>query len=206
MGKQKLSRRERERERQRQDMLASALDLFSREGYHRVTMRQIAEKSEFAVGTIYKFFRNKEDLYKGLILEKTEEFYKTIEAALEKHDDEVEKLRHYIETKAAIFRAHVPMIRLYFSETYGESFNFMAELNDRIKQRQEDFLGRIAAVFESGIRKKRFRKIADPHNLAVALDGITNAFLFRWLEDPEGRPFPEDHSVILNLILKGLVD
>ncbi|MEN6472395.1 MAG: helix-turn-helix domain-containing protein, partial [Syntrophaceae bacterium] len=64
----KLPRREREKERQRQEMLEAALGLFSDKGYHNVTMHEIAEKAEFAIGTLYKFFRNKEDLYRTLIL------------------------------------------------------------------------------------------------------------------------------------------
>ena len=32
-------------------------------------MHEIAEKAEFAIATLYKFFQNKEDLYKALVLE-----------------------------------------------------------------------------------------------------------------------------------------
>jgi len=56
-----------------------------------------------------------------------------------------------------------------------------------------------------GIEKDRFKAIADPYLLAAALDGITAAFLFLWLEEPERHPFPEDPDVILNIILKGLI-
>ena len=53
----KLPRREREKLRQRQEMLAAALDLFSEKGYHNVSMHEVAGKAEFAIGTLYKFFR-----------------------------------------------------------------------------------------------------------------------------------------------------
>ncbi|HOO47402.1 MAG TPA: TetR/AcrR family transcriptional regulator, partial [Deltaproteobacteria bacterium] len=119
MGRSKPTRRERERQMQRQEMLDTALDLFSQKGYHNVTMHEIANKAEFAVGTLYKFFKNKEDLYSALILEKTEGFYQTIVGALEEGDDEIDKLRKYIQARGAVFRANVPMIRLYFSEAYG---------------------------------------------------------------------------------------
>ncbi len=204
--KKRPSRREREKARQRQDMLEAALSLFSEKGYHNVTMHEIASKAEFAIGTLYKFFRNKEDLYKALILEKTDAFHAAIVAAIGEHDCEVDCLRNYIRVKGEIFRVHVPVIRLYFSEKYGESFNLMAELNDRIRQRHEESLKAIANVFESGMRKNLFRRIADPHVLAVALDAISTAFLFRWLDEPESRTSPEDPDAILDILLKGLVD
>ena len=74
MENEKLPRREREKLRQRQEMLAAALDLFSEKGYHNVSMHEIAEKAEFAIGTLYKFFQNKEDLYKALVLEQCDKF------------------------------------------------------------------------------------------------------------------------------------
>ena len=74
MADQKLPRREREKLRQRQEMLAAALDLFSQKGYHNVSMQEVAEKAEFAIGTLYKFFPNKEDLYKAMVLEQCDKF------------------------------------------------------------------------------------------------------------------------------------
>ncbi|MDI9525436.1 MAG: TetR/AcrR family transcriptional regulator [Desulfomonilia bacterium] len=200
------SRREREKARQRRDMLEAALILFSEKGYHNVTMHEIASKAEFAIGTLYKFFKNKEDLYKALILEKTDAFHAAIAEAIEEYDDELDRLRNYLKVKGEIFRAHVPVIRLYFSEKYGEGFNLMAELNEQIRQRHEEFLKILAGVFESGMRKNRFRKIAPPHTLAVALDGISTVFLFRRLEEPGDQTLPEDPDAILDILLKGLAE
>ena len=83
MEDQKLPRREREKLRQRQEMLAAALDLFSQKGYHNVSMHEIAEKAEFAIGTLYKFFQNKEDLYKALVLEQCDKFEDALTQAIE---------------------------------------------------------------------------------------------------------------------------
>lgn len=202
----KLSRRERERLRQRQEMLAAALELFSEKGYHHVSMQEIAKKAEFAVGTLYKFFRNKEDLYKSLIADLADRFHETLTRAIEKADDEIEKLRNYVKAKKEVFAANISVIRLYFAETRGASFNIKAGLDREIRERYEQFLHTLASVFESGIKKKRFRKIAEPYQLAVALDSLCNAFLLLWLEAPDDHPFPEDPDVILNILFKGLVD
>ena len=52
MKEMTLSRREREKLWQRQQMLNAAVELFSRKGYHHVTMHEIAQKAEFAIGTL----------------------------------------------------------------------------------------------------------------------------------------------------------
>ena len=205
-GDIKLPRREREKVRQRQEILDTALNLFSDKGYHSVTMHEIAGKAEFAIGTIYKFFKNKEDLYKALILEKAEEFKEILLEAVEEKEDEVEKLRNFVCAKGELFRAHIPVIRLYFSETHGESFSLLAGLDAEVRELHSQLLNKLAAIFARGIAQKRFKSIADPYYLAVALDGITTAFLFLWLEAPERHPYPEDPDKILNILFKGLVD
>lgn len=206
MEHKKLSRREREKLAQRREMLAAALDLFSERGYHNVSMHTIAEKSEFAIGTLYKFFSNKEELYQALILEKFFKFHEALSRAIEQSDDEVEKLRNYVHAKGEVFRANVSMIRLYFAETHGARYNVMAGFNTEIRQRRSKFMQTLAGIFESGMKKKRFRRIADPHHLAIALDSISNAFLFLWLDEPERHPYPEDPDTVLNILFKGLLD
>jgi membrane fusion protein (multidrug efflux system) len=200
------SRRDRVKEAQRQEILDTALSLFAGKGYHNVTMHEIAEEAEFAIGTLYRFFRNKEDLYRALMLQKSEEFNEALLKAIEGPDDVMEKLRGYITTKTGLFKAHLQVIRLYFSETYGESFDQMAGLDSEILRRRDIILKAVERVFEKGMRGKRFRKVADPRSLTVALEGITTAFFFQWLEDPERYPDPGDPDVILGILCKGLVN
>jgi AcrR family transcriptional regulator len=202
----KLSRREEEKLRHRRAMLVGALELFSEKGYHNVSMHEIAGKSEFAIGTLYKFFKNKEDLYKSLVLEWADRCHQIFMQALEQGDDDGEKLQAYILTKGQVFSDNILMFRLYFAETRGASFNIMAGLDSEIREQYNVFLKKLAMVFENGMKKNRFNKIADPYHLAVSLESISNAFLFLWLEEPEREPYPEDPNQILDIIMKGLAN
>ncbi len=206
MPEKTLSRREREKQRQRQEMLAAALELFSENGYHSVSMHQIAEKAEFAIGTLYKFFQNKEDLYKALVLEQCDHFEDAVLRAIEEPDDEIEKLRQYVRTKSERIRANLAFVRLFLAERRGASFNIKAGLDDELRSRHYAFLERLASVFESGIRKERFKNIADPYHLAIALDSVFDAFLLLWLDAPDRHPYPDDPDTILNILFKGLID
>ena len=206
MEDRELPRREREKRAQRQEMLSAALDLFSEKGYHNVSMQEVAQKAEFAVGTLYKFFRSKEDLYKALLMEMAGTFDDALRIAIEEPGPEIGKLRNYVKVKGELFRSNASMIRLYFSETQGASFNMNAGLDSEVRERHGRFLKKLAAVFESGMKRKQFRRIADPYSLADALASITNAFLLLWLEEPQRHPYPEDPDDILSLLFKGLLE
>lgn len=205
MEEQRLSRREREKLRQRDEMLQAALELFSEKGFHNVSMHEIAQKAEFAIGTVYKFFKNKEDLYKSLLMVKAQEFHDRHMEVLNRPGDPLTLLKDCIVAKGEIFADNVAAIRLYFAETTGASFNLKAGLDQDIRQLHEEALEKTSSLFAAGIREKVFRKF-DPYYLAVALDGLTNAFLFSWLEDPEAHPYEKNVAMITDMFLEGILN
>ncbi len=202
---EKLSRRERERLRQRQEILAAALELFAQRGYHHVAMQEIAEKAEFAIGTLYKFFRNKEELYRALVLDQCDQIEARLRQVLHDAEDEVDKLRAYVRAKMAWCRQNLPFVRLFLAESRGVSFNLKASLNDELRQRYYAFIEHVAQVFQQGFARGRFRRIAAPYFLAVALDSVMDAYLLLWLDAPERHPYPDDPDAILGLFFHGLL-
>jgi TetR/AcrR family transcriptional regulator len=204
MENERPPRRERVSLRHRREVLAAACDLFAEKGYHSVSMHEIAEKAEFAVGTLYKFFQNKENLYKALVLEQCDRCESAIAQAIEGPEDEVERLRRYIRIKGERLHEDLPLIRLVLAERNGASFNIRAGLQHELRKRHRAFLERLASIFESAIQKKRFRETADPFYLAAALDSALDAFLLLHLDMPEQHPNPKDPSTVLDVFLNGL--
>ncbi len=204
MEDNRLSRREREKIRHRDEMLKVALELFSEKGYHNVSMQEVAGRAEFAIGTLYKFFKNKEDLYKSLMLTLAESYHQLLVEALNSDGGVLSRLKKYVDAKAKVFSDNVSMVRLYFAETRGANFNIKAGLDLDLRTVYEDSLQLLASTFETGIREGVFRK-QDPYYLAVALDGLTNAFLFCWLEDPERHPYEKNAPLILDGFLHGVL-
>lgn len=200
---EKLPRREREKLRQREEILACALDLFSENGFHNISMHEIAQKSEFAIGTLYKFFQNKEDLYKALVLDECSKLDAAFTKALEEPDNEIDKLRSYVRTQGEMLQTN--FIRLFLAESRGISYSIKTGLDQELRNKYNSFLSKLAQVFESGIKNKRFREIASPYYLAVSLDNIIHAFLLLCLEDRDKHPFPKDPDTILNIFFNALL-
>lgn len=62
-------RRERERESLRTTILEAARDILSEGGLDALSMRAIAKRIEYSPGTIYLYFRDKDDLIRSLVME-----------------------------------------------------------------------------------------------------------------------------------------
>jgi len=63
-------RRQRHRASLRREILDAASQLFVEEGYHRLTMRRLAERIEYSPTTIYLYFKDKHELL-GAVCEET---------------------------------------------------------------------------------------------------------------------------------------
>ena len=61
-----VERKEREKKQRRENILEAARGLFQERGFLNVTISDIAEVTELSIGTLYLYFKNKEDLYAGL--------------------------------------------------------------------------------------------------------------------------------------------
>ena len=190
-------------QRQRTEMFAAALELFAKRGFYNVSMHEIAQKGDFAIGTVYKFFKNKEDLYKSMLMSKAQEFHKILKEVLDGKGDPLTVLRDYVAAKGVIFAKNLDSLRLYFAETQGASYNLKAGLNHDIQSLYDEVLDKLTSLFKAGIRKKLFRKL-DPYYMAVALEGLTNSFLFCWLEDTEAHPYEQNVTLMTDMFLQGV--
>lgn len=200
----KLTRREKDRLRHRRMMLSAALELFSEKGYPNVSMHEIAHHAEFAIGTLYKFFKNKEDLYNSLLIDTAEQFHSTLDQALKEKGGCHQKLKKYVRSYGDLFMASAMAVRLYFAETLGGSLNLRAALTNDLHAYYDDILNKLSDVFSEGIEKGVYRPI-DPYSLAISFMSNTNAFLFYWLDDPKKHPFEENISIIETVFFEGVL-
>ena len=64
-----LLRKEKEKEQRRNIILDVAQQLFFSKKYDEITIEEIANKAQLAKGTLYLYFKSKEELYSAVALE-----------------------------------------------------------------------------------------------------------------------------------------
>jgi AcrR family transcriptional regulator len=84
-------RKERQKSEMRDAILSAALTLFSEQGYENVTMRNIADKIEYSVGTIYLYYKDKGEIFFDLHNRGFAEFYKK-QLAIQYIKDPIDRL------------------------------------------------------------------------------------------------------------------
>ena len=84
-------RKQRQQNEMKEAILVSALKLFTDEGFENVTMRKIADKIEYSVGTLYLYFKDKDEIFFELHNKGFSEFYKK-QLSVQEIKDPVDRL------------------------------------------------------------------------------------------------------------------
>jgi AcrR family transcriptional regulator len=91
-------RRARERQNIREEILDAARTLFVKEGYEQVSIRKVAEKVEYAPGTIYLYFKDKAEILERLSDETFAKLEQRMQAIHADPTDPLEGLRRGLRT------------------------------------------------------------------------------------------------------------
>ena len=114
-----VSRLERRKARTRTAIIDAAADLFSVAGFEATSMLQIAERADTGVGTLYGYFRSKEDVLREVLREHSAIAVERYRAAVDDETPPLDRLCMAIETFAGYLRDHRTLLRAALNTPAG---------------------------------------------------------------------------------------
>ena len=202
-------RKEREKERRRQQIMVAAKRVFSEKGFSKATMEDIAQEAELSPGTLYLYFKNKEELYASLSLRILQYLLLRIEHVnAMKPAGPDEKLKALMEAMYDVYEFDpltiINMFHLQSSETLK---NLSPQLLAEIKDLSGKSMGAISQIFKDGVAQGVF---INRHPVALA-DTFWSIFsgVILWLTSKklidESKDFlKETLSVAFDVFYKGV--
>jgi AcrR family transcriptional regulator len=202
MKTEKISRKEREYLAHREEILSAAEKVFAAKGFFPTTMSEIAETAEFGTGTLYKYFKSKEDLYFTLIDEKTDEINRLVKSELLQKTSAIERIKKVLGLQLEFIERNRDFFRIYTSEGSRFEWTVKDELGKGIHEKMVTYIHILAEVMNQGIEGGEFRAL-NPMDLAHALVGIVNSYIFEWLISPQSYPLISKLDTVLEIFLGG---
>ncbi len=200
---EKISRKEREYLAHREEILLAAERVFAAKGFFSTTMSDIAREAEFGTGTLYKYFKSKEELYFTLIDEKVEEINRLVKTELSQKTSAVERIKKVLGHEFEFFERNRDFFRIYTSERSRFEWTVKDELGKGIHEKMVAYINLLAEVMRQGIEEREFRSL-NPLDLAHALVGIVNSFVFEWMISRESYPLMSKQDTVLEIFLGGV--
>ena len=144
-------RKQRERERRRQQIIVAAKRVFSEKGFSKTTMEDIAREAELSPGTLYLYFKNKDELYASLSLRILQYMNIRLEDVKKENDSNPEqKIASIKEALHDVYQFDpmilINMFHLQSSETLK---NLSSPLLENITELSRNSLQIIADIFKN---------------------------------------------------------
>jgi AcrR family transcriptional regulator len=160
----------------RQRILDSAVRIFGRDGVSGATTREIARVAKVNEVTLFRYFKNKNELLRQVVLQSCKRYEQVFaEASVETPGDLRRTVRTYAETYARKLRDNEDLVR-----------TFMGEMNRHLKLSRRLFVesakpGRqkFIAYLQAAQKARLVRKDLNPTTAADALTGMLMAGALR---------------------------
>ena len=187
-----------------QSIQEATMRVISRKGMAAATMQEIADEAGVAKGTIYLYFRDRDELVEKTFETAMQQLNERIDAALDKNIPFEEKLREIMLAKLAFFRENREFFRLYISLRLPEGTPQQQRRQKRTCHPQyQQRVQHLANVLEQAMAKGEIRRV-DPHRLAIfVIEGSTAVVLER-LNEESSPAVDADADFLASLILDGV--
>lgn len=183
-----------------QQIIEAAVRIFARNGYYNSRVSDIAKEAGIASGTIYLYFKTKDEILVTLFREKMAEFVATVRKAIAAEPDAVAKLRRLIGLHFKLLEDHPEMAEVVQVELrQGQKFFRGASANEI-----SGYFDLISSVLEEGMAAGLFRSDLPVKTVRKVLFGAMDQMATSWVLGKRGYKLSETADAVADIFLKGL--
>jgi len=169
-----MSTRKKQNNDKRERILKAATHIFAQYGFYNSKISEIAKTANVADGTIYLYFKNKDDLLISLFEEEMSKIIHNMKEQVASVDGFENKIRKFIEVHLALIAENKDLAEVLQIEL-RQSHKFMKEY---MGTKLNDYLNIISSIISQGQRNGEVR--------ADVIPGIAKRILFGALDELSG--------------------
>jgi len=196
-----LERKEREKEHRKEEILDAAQRVFFEKELATATMDEIAERAELSKGTLYLYYKSKEDMYLGVLMRGMEELHAKYERIGLSEISTVEKLEKLETSYIDYFYKNRKFFRM---TNFLQSPHFHKQVSDEMKQscdaEGQKVWNVIDSVLQHGVEEGVLRSDFNPVELGVIIWSNMTSLLSRL--DNEGESWKKRFNIDLEHTLE----
>ena len=194
-----VSRRDSTPGPKRDAILRAAIDVFADRGYFNAQVADVARSAGVAAGTVYLYFKSKDDLLVSIFDRSMREGLAAGRAAVADHDDPRERLRR-------LARAHLARLgsdrnlAIVFQVELRQSTKFMERFSSTLLR---DYLGLIREAIADGQRAGLFRADIKATAAAKMLFGALDEMATNWILSTRRYALESEADAVVDLFING---
>lgn len=158
-------------------ILKAAVKVFAEKGFYNARVSEIAKEADVADGTIYLYFKNKDDILISLFEEEFGQIVENMRQELEKEENPLKKIRKFAQVHLSILQKQQQLAEVLGVEV-RQSSKFMKEY---VNKPFIEYLNLIRAIVVEGQEKGVIRKDLTPGIMKRAFFGALDEMARYWV-------------------------
>jgi AcrR family transcriptional regulator len=155
-------------------VLAAATDLFAERGFHRTEMDEIARQAGVSKGSLYNYFKSKDELFLYICNTGIQGFRETVWREISPHLDIYQQVDELFRRQVPLILAHPQNFQIYLNLASSG----MRRFADRYTQKGEEFgAQRLKALLEEGRTRGIVRRDLDVSHMAFLIHSLSLIFM-----------------------------
>lgn len=192
------------RQEKRSRIIDASIEVFAEKGFRGARISDIAKKAGVADGTIYLYFRNKEDVLLVIFEEKMEEILHALQEGLLGIEDPTEQLHSFARTHFQLLRDN-PALAQVFQVELRQSHRF---LRDYRPEKLWQYLQVIEDIVQRGQERGVLRGDIDPFLAKWSFFGALDELSIQWVLARKRERFNLDQAAqqVVEIFVSGMAD
>jgi len=160
-----------------EQILEAAIRVFARQGYYNSTISQVAREAGVGDGTIYLYFKNKDDILDNFFSYKTTQIFSQFKDEVARYDNALDKLERLVACHLQEFEQNRDLAVVYEVET-----RMRRHLSDeKIKEMSRMYFDLVAQIVAQGQDEGTIRQNIPIHLVKQYLIGAVDEVITTWL-------------------------
>jgi TetR/AcrR family fatty acid metabolism transcriptional regulator len=181
-------------------ILEAAIKVFARQGFYQSTVAQIAREAGVADGTIYLYFKNKDDILVQFFNYRTKQVFDGFRAAVSQPGNSLDKLRNLIRRHLMEFQRDPNMAVVYQVETHQSSR--LAE--SQIREMSQMYQDLVSEIVETGQQEGSIRRDLYVSLVKRFILGAVDEVINTWLHSEKDYDLVSMADPLVELFIRGI--
>ncbi len=196
-----------DKEAKKMEIIHCAMRVFAQKGFAKTKMADVAEAAKIGKGTIYEYFRSKDEIFNFVFEHFMDSMETTIAKAIFKLTDPVEKIEKIFSAWAEIVASHqlefIEIMLDFWAEAIRKKDSAELEII-RLDKVYDDFRKMIQSILDEGVRMGKFKKI-DTFYTASLLIGALDGIMLQWILEKDVFDIGQAIEHSIQVFLTGIV-
>jgi AcrR family transcriptional regulator len=160
----------------------AALKLFSEKGFYSTSTRELTEAAGVSKGTLYWYWKSKEEVAFSLVSDMLGDFLELIEIARDGEGPVIGRMERLAAAVAELYYRETDYLRLLWKFRADRQYIFSPDYTEKVSSFYVRIRKGLENLVEQGMKSGEFRKV-DPKQMAFIILGITEGLEVEWLEN-----------------------